>query len=372
MLLTCKVSHMTDAGLQPQDAAARAFAVVGLYGDPDVTWSIAVEARLEQSADAEVFGAGLAALVAAHPHCGLPPAIVTAAAGQWHQVRADLVNIPYTENAPMVRAAVDADGTRVLVAAHHGVVDGLGLLALLSAALGLDLRSNARGVAGSTPRQTFTQAVRHRLVEVVLRPPRRLRPGGGEPGEGGDRIEARQVTGRVDTAMLITALAGLVARRDENHQSRRPTVAAVGASRRAQGAPVRPDRDTAFMRVLDPSPTDPDRNRALLRQAPPQPDFPESRAGGLAPLATRLLSSRLGSTALVSNLGVVSGGEGVVAELTFYPAASGPSGVAVGAVSTGEVGTVSVRARAKDFGQPETEQMLADLLSALRRLQIDT
>lgn len=58
---------------------------------------------------------------------------------------------------------------------------------------------------------------------------------------------------------------------------------------------------------------------------------------------TKLLSSRLGATALVSNIGRLSGDGLVGAQL--WPAPSGPAGVAIGAVTVGERSTVTVRMR---------------------------
>lgn len=103
---------------------------------------------------------------------------------------------------------------------------------------------------------------------------------------------------------------------------------------------------------------------AVLAAQPPEPDFP-ARSSRLARLGTRLLASRLGSTFLVSNLGVVSTGD-TVRSLAFYPAASGRSGVAFGAATTGDTTTVTVRARRKDFDAAAAARLLDEFRDAVR------
>lgn len=369
MLLTCKVRAMTD-GVQPaQSAAADAFAVVGLYGDPTVPWSIALEAELAEPLDPELMHNRLRELVAANQNCGVQPGWRTVPDSQWQDALDELMNTPYRLDGPIVRGACDESGRRVVVGGHHGAVDGLGMLALLGATVGADLRSRARGVSATAPVRSFAGSVRERLAEVAFRPPRRLRPGGGDNSSVGDWIVSAPVTGRVDTTLMVTALAALVERWDRDFQARRPTVVAIGASRREAGVPLAPDRDTTFLRITGASAVDPAVTRAVLTDAAPEPDFPASRGAGLAPLATKVLSSRLGSTALVSSLGVVAGGEQIFRSLRLYPAPSGPSGVAVGAVNTGGVGTITLRARRRDFGPAQADRMLQEYLESLTRLQ---
>jgi hypothetical protein len=90
-----------------------------------------------------------------------------------------------------------------------------------------------------------------------------------------------------------------------------------------------------------------------------EPDFPPSRNVVLR-LGLRALARRLGATCLVSNLGAVHVGPPVAA-LTFFPQPSGPSGVAIGVVSTPETTSLTVRARRRDF----TEAAVTDLLDRL-------
>lgn len=361
---------MTDGSLEgPHRAAAEAFAVVGMYGDPTVPWSIALEAELTEPVAPGLMCTRLTELVAAHPNCGLPPAWQVVAESDWQRALDELMNTPYAENGPILRGACDAAGRRVVVGGHHGAVDGLGMLAMLAAVLDTDLRSRARGVASVAPRQSFSGLVRERLVEVLLHPPRRLRPRAGDGSSAGDWIVSAQVEGRVDTSLMVTALAALVERWDAGFQTRRPTTVAIGASRRPAGMRPLPDRDTTFLRVRVPSATGPERIRTVLQETAPEPDYPASRGGGFAPLAIRVFSSRLGSTALVSSLGVVLGGEEMLRSLRLYPAPSGPSGVAVGAINTGGTGTVTLRARRRDFCESAARELLAEYLTALAELQ---
>lgn len=352
-------------------AAADAFAVVGMYGDPTVPWSIALEAELEQPISPDLMSRRLTGLVVAHPNCGRPPRWNVVAAADWQHALDEVMNTPYSVDGPILRGASDDQGRRVIVAGHHGAVDGLGMLGMLSAVIGTDLRSRARGVSATAPRQSFAGAVRGRLTEVALHPPRRLQPRDGDSVSAGDWIVSLPVEGRINTTLMVAALAALVERWDGDFQRRRPTVVAIGASRRQAGVALLPDRDTTFLRIVAPSGDDVQATRRILQAAVPEPDYPASRGGGLAPLATRLLSSRLGSTALVSSLGVVSGGGQALRSLRLYPAPSGPSGVAVGAISTGRAGTITLRARRRDFGEHAAHELLADYLRALGDLQCD-
>ena len=137
-------------------------------------------------------------------------------------------------------------------------------------------------------------------------------------------------------------------------------VAALGASWRSGAAPE-PVHDSAFFRLRLAPGAD---AAAVLRDRPPEPDFP-ARSSRLARLGTLLLASRLGSTFLVSNLGVVSTGD-TVRSLAFYPAASGRSGVAFGAATTGDTTTVTVRARRKDFDAAAAARLLDEFRDAVR------
>lgn len=254
----------------------------------------------------------------------------------------------------------------LLIAAHHGVVDGFGLLALLGSALDVPVASSARGIGDRPAARTFAASTAYRLAEAVFGPPSRAaaspptRAATATPGRrDGDVVAVADLPATTaGTATLTAATASAVRTWNASGPTRR-VVAAVGASRRP-GTALAPDRRTAFFRLRIPPDADPETVRRLLRGTPPEPDFPESGATLVRP-AIRLLSGRLGATFLVSNLGVVTAPG--VGSIAFHPAASGRSGIAVGAVTCGDVTTVTVRARRASFDEAAAARLL-DLVVA--------
>ncbi|YAL81939.1 hypothetical protein ACMYYO_08265 [Dermacoccaceae bacterium W4C1] len=350
-------------------AAADAMAVVGLYGDPTVTWSIAMEAELTRPIPPEQMRAGLAELVAVNPQCGSEPGWQVVEDDAWQDALDAVMNQHYSQDGPIVRGAADRSGRRVVVGGHHGAVDGLGMLALLGAAVGADLRSHARGISSAPADRSFLRAGLERVKEVVLSPPCRFAPDRHAPDEAGDWIVSAQVPGRIDTSRMVTAITALVQEWNEGAMARRPVIIAIGASRREPGIELVPDRDTAYLRIVSPSGTDLAVTKAQLAATAPEPDFPASTGGGIGPIITKVLANRLGSTALVSNMAVVRGGEELLKTVRLYPAPSGPSGVAVGAISNGTVGTMTLRARRRDFSQVAAQRLLDRYLELLAQLQ---
>ncbi|MGH3646398.1 MAG: hypothetical protein ACRDTM_04360, partial [Micromonosporaceae bacterium] len=178
----------------------------------------------------------------------------------------------------------------------------------------------------------------------------------GAAGAGGDALAVVELgSTRVGSAALAAATARAV--RDWNQRHGVPTrrvVTALGASRRP-GTALTPDRRTAFFRLRVPDGADAATVRELLAHTPPEPDFPESRHSPLRPVI-RALSSRLGATFLVSNLGPVTT-PAPVTGLAFYPTATGRAGIAVGAATCGDTTTITVRARRTAF-----DEAAADLL----------
>jgi hypothetical protein len=165
--------------------------------------------------------------------------------------------------------------------------------------------------------------------------------------------------------VLTAATARAVRIWNQRHGVASPrVVAALGASRRP-GDALAPDRCTAFYRLRVPAEADPATVRRLLDRGAPEPDFPVS-GGGVARPAIRALTNRLGATFLVSNLGVTRAGP-LVRSLAFHPAASGRSGIAVGAVTCGETTTVTVRARGASFDKAGADEMLRLIVDGVRR-----
>jgi hypothetical protein len=339
-------------------ASDHAHRVVGLYGDPTVSWSILLEAELGAAApEPEKLRARLAAAIQQHSHLGAVPGIerITDLAG----VRDRFAAAPYERGAPLVRVAVGE--STLLIAAHHGALDGLGLLALLGILLDVPVSSAARGIGERTGGKPFALSALQRLAEALFAPPGRIAPEHGQAAVGDVFVACDEPALRLGAAGFVAAAASATERWNRAHGVRTArVVAALGASRRSGAAPE-PVHDSAFFRLRLPRGAD---VAAVLRAQPPEPDFP-ARSSRLARLGTRLLASRLGSTFLVSNLGVVSTGD-TVRTLAFYPAASGRSGVAFGVATTGGQTTVTVRARHKDFDAAAAARLLGEFRDAVR------
>lgn len=341
-------------------AATSARDVVGLYGDPTVAWSILLRARPSEQVTVSAVADRLAACVRAHPRLGAAPEVEAAAADE---VAERFACAPYADGQPLIRVAL---GDELLIAAHHGAVDGLGLLALLGIALDVPVTSNASGVGTRRPDESFAWSAVRRLGEAVFTPPTRIRPSTRQQSTV-DVLLCKDIPRvRAGTAALtVAASRATEAWNRERGASAGRVVAAVGASRR-DGSDLRPEHDSAFFRLALPAGADRAAVHTLLRDRPPEPDFP-ARRNPVMGLGIRALAPRLGSTFLMSNLGVVTA---PVASLAFHPAASGRSGVAFGASTVGETTTVTVRARGRDFdrdGAASLLDLLTDALSTASR-----
>lgn len=362
MLLTCNLCAMVTTDTTSERAVAEALAVVGMYGDPTVSWSIFLDTEFTEPIDPDLLHRRLEDAVAAHPVCGTAPDWAVLGEADWAAGLQRLADEPYDLHRSLVRAQCSTDGSRLVLGAHHGALDGLGLLALVAAATGQDLRSRARGISAAPAERPFLQTCVHRLGEAAWHSPQRFRPD-RRSSEPGDWLLSAPTDAKVSTALLVAATgAALEEWGAEPSADRHRVVMAIAASRRAAGEQLVPDRNTAYLRVVDPPPGDVAASRTLLAETAPEPDFPSSRVGGLAPLATRLLQRRLGSTALISNLGLVDGAVGI-RSMAIYPSASGPSGMAVGAMTGGERGTLTLRARRNAFTE-EGAHRLMDLIGA--------
>ncbi len=348
-----------------QLASDHAHRVVGLYGDPTVSWSILLEAKLSSVLTLEKARARLAAAVEERLWLGAAPDVEAVPGKELPATRDRFAEAPYERGAPLIRVAAGTDEPVVLIAAHHGALDGLGLLAVLGLVLDVPISSAAKGIGARTADRSFLGSAVRRLAEALFAPPARITPERVESGAG-DVFSARNLPRlRLGSSVFAAAAANLT----ETWNARRGgkstrVVAAVGASWRGGAAPE-PEHDSAFFRLrLGRNPSAAEVG-ALLAARPPEPDFP-ARSSRIARLGTRLLASRLGSTYLVSNLGVVSAADAVTS-IAFYPAASGRSGVAFGAATVGDTSTVTVRARRKDFDDTATAGLADGLVEALRR-----
>jgi hypothetical protein len=327
-----------------------------MYGDPGVSWSILVDARVADPLDADEVQQRLTEFTDRFPHLGGPPEIRSI--GDVAAAREEFASTPYDGHASLVRVGL-ADST-LLVAAHHGAVDGLGLLALVGAAVGYPVGSNARGLAGRPPTRSFALSAVQRVGEALFSPPDRFRPDGGA-GSADVLLAAELPRTPVGSAALIAA-ASAALRSWNGAASARRIVAAVGASRRS-GTDPGPEHRAAYLRFRLPADADASVVRDLLDRQAPEPDFPPSR-NAVVRLGRRALANRLGSSFLASNLGVLRPG-GPLRGLAFFPQPSGPAGVAFGAASTASTTTVTIRARRVDFSDDAAGRLLKHVVAAL-------
>jgi hypothetical protein len=352
MVSVVRLRSFRRATPQPVDPAVRqARRVVGLYGDPDVTWSIVLMLELAHPVSAEEILDRVPGLFAAHPHLGLRPQVE-----RLDPTTLDsFANDPFRDELPLVRLALDDAGHHFLVAAHHGAVDGLGLVGLAGRLLGLELGTSAQGLRRTGAEPGFVEGSFRRLHEVVLRPPERFL-GARREAQGDHLLSSGLPSRRQGTSAL--ALAGLKTLRAWNPvpTSRSQPVIALGVSRRSGMPTPRPDRDTAYTRLRVRGVDSLAGMADLLSRTEPEPDFPVTDARGLGAVLVRLLARRLGASMLVSNLGMMPGQH--VTAASFWPVASGPNGVSLGLVSTASVTTVTVRARRGWFGEGDAAALL--------------
>jgi len=341
------------------EAVRAARSTVGWYGDPTISWSVLLHAKLDSLADPADVGERLAAMVAHYPHLGPAPAVHTAGRANWPAVVARFADQPYADGWPLVRVAVGSEEPRIAIAAHQGVTNGLGLLALLGAALETTVTSTARGIGDRPASTSSAMAAARRLAEAALRPPARIARRGGDPTHTGDVLtDVELPAARVGTGELIAATARAVEWWNQRESSRGHHgrhVAGVEVSRRGGGR-LTPELDSAFLRV--PLPADPSGTtvRRTIAERAPEPAYPRTRSVAPQPVANAL-ARRLGPTFLVSNLGRAGAGT-TVRSLAFYPTASGRSGIAIGAATAGAITTITIRARRSDFDGKAARELL--------------
>jgi hypothetical protein len=342
----------------PDPAVRQAREVVGLYGDPMATWGIALELGLEHRLDRERMGDRIRRLVTMYPHLGLTPRVEQVADVDWQQRRAALAGVPYGDREPLVRIAVDERGGRLLVAGHHGVCDGLGLLAIADRVGHLGLVSRARGIGERQASVPFFRSSVRRVHDALRHPPARFRSVALGAGRGENLDAVRLAPLQKGTADFCHALGATFADwNDLSLDDEVPLLLVLGASRRSGG--LEPDRQTAFLRFAVDARWDLSVLRGHFRDLEPEPSFPETSAGGMGPLVTRLLRRRLGSTAQVSNLGVV-GGHGVKS-VAMFPSLNGPRAVSFGLATTAGSTTVTIRTRGEEFSASDTALILERL-----------
>ena len=181
---------------------------------PEISWSIVLDVALRTPVDPSTVDERLRAGWPEDGRVGALPAVAVEAGSAWDRLVERMANVPYRADGPWTRILVSSDGDRLAVAGHHAVHDGLGLVALASAALGARLGTTARGlgaVEGSARRSGYAFG---RLAEAVGAPPTRIAPApaaaAATPDRRGDHLARSRVEGSVSTAGLV---AGAAARR---------------------------------------------------------------------------------------------------------------------------------------------------------------
>lgn len=347
-------------------AVRTAHEVVGLYGDPDTTWGICLELGLAETVAGDDIAERLTALGGEHPHLGRLATPRIASVAEWRVARGEIASTPYGTAEPLVRVLLSEDGRKLFVGAHHGAVDGLGLVAVAAAAVGTTARSGARGIGDRRASRGFLRSSAGRVAEAIASPPPHF---AGHRGQAPPAEDLREITlpaTRAGTARLGRAVVSAYAASAPGVvTARSQPLLLIGASRRVEER-LRPDRRTGYLRVRAAHDVTEQALRDQIAAADPEPDFPETSARGLGPRVTRLLRNRLGATALLSNLGVVEfggGGAAAVESIAMYPATSGPRAVAVGLASTRLSTTVSLRTRRLDFTEAESAALLESIVA---------
>lgn len=330
--------------------------VLANYGDLSSSWSIVFDARLSRPLSAHDVRRRLVGLWERSKHLGQIPVVETVEGAKMDELRDRCGQNPYVGDQ-LLRCGVSDDGRRLILAVHHGLLDGLGLLSVLGTVLNESLISDARGLGQRPARTSFLLGSAVRVLEALLRPPRRFASGPPARVDGPDLVEERHGDGLAHVGSGALAAAVVRGCLDVTPPSRRPIVLSIGASRRPEGVVPTPDRQTALLRIRV---RDALAVRDALRCAFPEPDFPQKpAAGGLVPLAVRLLRGRLGSTATVSNLGRIrsDAASSLLERLILLPPATGVAGLAVGVTTVGSTTTLAVRGQAAAFDTPQIQRI---------------
>ncbi len=321
----------------------------GWVADPTIGWRILLTATLTDPPASDVVADRLAAL-ALDQGWSSPPVRSAASAAE---LREDLT---FPAPAPLL---VGIAGPDLVLSAHHGAVDGLGLLQVLDR-LGIGpATSSARGVGGRAAAHGYGGTIARRLAEAAFRPAAGVRRDRAPRRVAGDVMVDLTVEGSYGTSALVHAAAQTVADRGTG----RGIAVAVGATHD-------PGRDggirnrSALLRLRDVERLDLAGVEQALRVAPVErPPVLRSRRPWTPALerATAIglgvLGRRLGSTLLVSHLGEVTAPP-LIDRLALHPVTAGGTGISLGAVGLRGRTVLTLRARAADWDADGLEQLL--------------
>jgi hypothetical protein len=349
-------------------ATRSALRAATLFGHPEISWSVVLGASLGEPVPVQLVAERVRLAFEPRPHLGLMPDVVafdlpSSDEGDAFDVAG---NRPYSPGEPLVRVLVIDDPPHLVVAAHHAVLDGLGLVSLLGVALGAELHTDARGLPPERPaRRGFVASGLSRLGEAVVRPPARLAAEGGRASFGGDWLLTRPLPIPPPGA---AALAGAVVRTiaEWNAARSEPSdriVLAIGASLRPGSEAGLEDR-SVFLRLAMDAEEDQAALAEAIRTAPHDRPDPAALVRWMSPVLrplVRLAAPRMGSTAFLSSLGRVSG-PSIVRAIQFFPVAHGLSGVSVGMGGVGEGSVLTVRCPRRRYSK-EGAGALADSIA---------
>jgi hypothetical protein len=309
--------------------------------DPTLAWVIALHVRLAEAVTPARVRAGFATT-------GLPSSVTELDRGS----ASSLLERATAIGPEPLRCVMS--GPELAFGADHQHCDGLGLLALLGTTIPATPTSSAQGVGDRTPSRGALTSTLRRLREAAFTPPANVAPGPVATGSAhsndgpGDSFVRFSVGGRVPVSELTRATVAAVAAHNRALGARDTRIAvAIGASRVGGAAPTVADQ-SALLRLRGVEGMSAGAIRGAIRSAAPEAPPPGAGGGsplvaGVATAAIGVLSSRLGSTLLVSHLGEVQA-DGVD-DLAFYPVTGGGSGVSVGAVGLRGRTVVTLRGR---------------------------
>jgi len=329
----------------------RALDWAAFSGHPDASWSVAILAHVDGTLDPTAVHLHVVQALEARPDLGPCPTVRAIEPGTLALALRDAAERRYGAGEPLLRIGVEPGdgGSDVVVAAHHSVLDGLGLLSLLGVALtgsAQSVRSSVRGVdAERAVRGTFFGAGLRRFAQGLVAPSERLASSdaGGETGEGlAWRLLPSPGPG-TPALVRAAAVAATEWNRARTGRAGGRVSISVGASRRP-GASAGLEDASTYLRLALPSWDRATVERAL-REAPREPAAPAEGSRILRPIARsfgRMMGARMGPTVLVSSLGHVVGPP-TLRGLAFFPTAPGRSGVAIGMASGPDGPTMSLR-----------------------------
>lgn len=347
-------------GAYPFAASRHALSILR-FPDRRTAWVVLLAARLTSAVAEAELAERLVTLARAVPLAAAHLDGETWVSGAVPEVRtlrgqgalAPQLDVPFdlATEAPL-RVGRSADGTGLVLAAHHAAFDGLSLVAvcdhLLGGALPVAVSSPPPGEAGD----------RAPLWQRLLRPADRVAPSAHRPPRDAYAAVDLAVAGRQPTARLAGACVAAVVARNRRSGAR---ARKIGVSLSVSGPSG--VGNVASYRRIDVRPGDDVRAAAEVAMAsggePAEQAAPSKRMRLLEPVV-----NRFSDTVLVSNLGrqAPTG----VERLIFHPVARGRSAVAFGLAGLpGRPATLTVRAR--DLTQDDAAELLDDVAARFSR-----